>query len=45
MGLLYDHWIGALVIFGLAAQLTSAGMFFWLKKPLGEAIAANAANV
>jgi MFS family permease len=45
MGLLYDHWIGALVIFGLAAQVTAAGMFFWLKKPLGEAISANAANV
>ena len=44
MGLLYDHWIGSLVIFGLAAQVTAAGMFFWLKKPLGEAIAANAAN-
>jgi MFS family permease len=44
MGLLYDHWIGSLVIFGLAAQITAAGMFFWLKKPLGEAIAAQAAN-
>jgi predicted MFS family arabinose efflux permease len=41
MGLLYDHWVGALVIFGLIAQLTAAGMFFWLRKPLGEAIAAN----
>ena len=41
MGLLYDHWIGALVIFGLVAQLTAAGMFFWLRKPLGVAIAAN----
>jgi MFS family permease len=41
MGLLYDRWIGALVLFGLAAQITAAGMFFWLKKPLGKAIAAN----
>ena len=39
MGLLYDHWIGSLVIFGLAAQITAAGMFFWLRKPLGAAIA------
>jgi MFS family permease len=44
MGLLYDHWIGALVLFGLAAQLTAAGMFFWLRKPLGVAIAANEAS-
>lgn len=42
MGLLYDHWIVALVLFGVAAQVTAAGMFFWLRKPLGEAIAANA---
>lgn len=41
MGLLYDHWIVALVIFGLIAQTTAAAMFFWLKKPLGAAIAAN----
>ena len=41
MGLLYDHWIGSLVIFGLAAQITAAGMFFWLRKPLGAAIAEN----
>jgi predicted MFS family arabinose efflux permease len=41
MGLLYDHWIGALVIFGLIAQMIAAGMFFWLRKPLGAAIAAN----
>jgi MFS family permease len=41
MGLLYDHWLGALVAFGLTAQLIAAGMFFWLRKPLGEAIAAN----
>ena len=42
MGLLYDHWIGSLVIFGLAAQITAAGMFFWLRKPLGAAIATTA---
>jgi MFS family permease len=41
MGLLYDHWVGALVLFGLAAQVTAAGMFFWLRKPLGKAIAEN----
>lgn len=41
MGLLYDHWVVALVLFGMAAQVTAAGMFFWLRKPLGEAIAAN----
>jgi MFS family permease len=41
MGLLYDHWIGSLVIFGLAAQIAAAGMFFWLRKPLGAAIAEN----
>ncbi len=41
MGLLYDHQLGALVAFGLTAQLIAAGMFFWLRKPLGEAIAAN----
>lgn len=41
MGLLYDHWIVALVIFGLVAQITAAGMFFWLRKPLGAAIALN----
>jgi MFS family permease len=41
MGLLYDHWIGSLVIFGLLAQTAAAGMFFWLRKPLGAAIAEN----
>jgi MFS family permease len=41
MGLLYDHRIVALVLFGMAAQVTAAGMFFWLRKPLAEAIAAN----
>jgi MFS family permease len=41
MGLLYDHWIGSLVIFGMIAQITAAGMFFWLRKPLAAAIAEN----
>jgi len=41
MGLLYDHWVGSLVIFGMVAQITAAGMFFWLRKPLGAAIAEN----
>jgi MFS family permease len=41
MGFLYGHSIVALVAFGLAAQLVAAGMFFWLRKPLGEAIAEN----
>ncbi len=37
MGLLYDHSLLALVIFGIAAQLIAAGMFVWLKRPLAEA--------
>jgi MFS family permease len=37
MGLLYDHSLVALVAFGIAAQLVSAGMFVWLKRPLAEA--------
>lgn len=41
MGLLYDHQVGFLVAFGLTAQIIAAAMFFWLRKPLGEAIAAN----
>jgi MFS family permease len=41
MGLLYDHWVGSMVIFGVVAQITAAGMFFWLRKPLGAAIAEN----
>ena len=34
MGLLYDHSLIALVIFGIAAQFVAAGMFFWLSRPL-----------
>ncbi len=41
MGLLYDHSIMALVIFGVTAQIGAAVMFFRLRKPLGVAIAAN----
>src|SRR6185312_8389196 len=41
MGLLYDHQVGFLVAFGITAQLIAAAMFFWLRKPLGAAIAEN----
>ena len=34
MGLLYDRSIVALVIFGIAAQVTSGILFIWLRKPL-----------
>lgn len=37
MGLLYDHSIPALVIFGVAAQLAAAIMFFRLRGPLAAA--------
>jgi hypothetical protein len=37
MGLLYDHSLMALVVFGIVAQLLAAGMFVWLKKPLAAA--------
>lgn len=37
MGLLYDHSLMALVVFGVAAQLVAAGMFVWLRKPLAAA--------
>ena len=40
MGLLYDHSITALVVFGMAAQLAAAVWFFGLRKPLAEAAAA-----
>lgn len=39
MGLLYAHSLIALVAFGMLAQLGSAAMFLWLRKPLDEAIA------
>ena len=41
MGLMYSHSLLGLVIFGVTAQLIAAGMFFWIRKPLGVAIAAN----
>jgi MFS family permease len=34
MGLLYDHSLMALVVFGIAAQLVAAGMFIWLSRPV-----------
>jgi len=37
MGLLYDHSIPALVVFGILAQIVSAVMFFTLRKPLAAA--------
>lgn len=39
MGLLYDHSILALVLFGVAAQLAAAAMFLWLRRPLKLAAA------
>ena len=43
MGLLYDHSVMALVVFGVVAQLAAAVMFFRLRAPLAEAAAAAAA--
>ncbi len=37
MGLLYDHSLMVLVVFGVAAQLVAAGTFVWLRKPLAAA--------
>jgi predicted MFS family arabinose efflux permease len=37
MGLLYDHSVMALVVFGVAAQFASAAMFFSLRTPLAAA--------
>src|SRR5205807_8556933 len=37
MGLLYDHSLIALVIFGMVVQLIAAAVFFWLGGPLAEA--------
>jgi MFS family permease len=44
MGLLYDHSLVALVVFGLLFQVASAVMFYWLRGPLAEAAAAEAAT-
>jgi len=43
MGLLYDHSVMALVVFGVVALLAAAVMFFRLRAPLAEAAAAAAA--
>ena len=40
MGLLYDHSLTAVVIFGVASQLIAGVMFFGLRRPLAEAAAA-----
>lgn len=40
MGVLYDHALPVLVIFGVAMQFAAALMFFRLRKPLAEAAAA-----
>jgi MFS family permease len=37
MGLLYDHSLMALVVFGVVAQFAAAAMFFWLRTPLAAA--------
>jgi len=37
MGLLYDRSVMALVLFGVGAQIASAVLFFWLRKPLAAA--------
>ena len=39
MGLLYDHSLVALVLFGVLAQLAAALLFFRLRKPLAAAVA------
>ena len=36
MGVLYDYSLIALVIFGVVAQLGSAALFVWLRRPLEE---------
>jgi MFS family permease len=36
MGVLYDYSLLALVIFGVVAQLGSAVLFVWLRRPLVE---------
>ena len=40
MGLLYDHSLMALVVFGVVAQLAAAVFFFRLREPLAAAITA-----
>src|SRR6266704_314583 len=36
MGLLYDHSLVALVVFGISAQLAAAVLFIWLRRPLAK---------
>jgi MFS family permease len=36
MGVLYDRSLMALVVFGIVVQLISAGIFVWIKRPLGQ---------
>jgi MFS family permease len=38
MGMLYDYSLMALVVFGIAAQLIAAILFFWLRRPLAAAM-------
>src|SRR5712692_2535361 len=38
MGVLYDHSVMALVVFGVTAQLLAAAMFFWLRAALAAAV-------
>ena len=40
MGVLYDFSLLALVVFGIAAQLAAAIVFFWLKRPLSKSASA-----
>ena len=37
MGVLYDYSLVALVVFGVASQLVSAALFFWMRRPLAVA--------
>jgi len=42
MGLLYDFSLLALVVFGLLAQVVSAAVFIWLRRPLAAASSTSA---
>lgn len=37
MGILYDHSVTALVVFGMIAQVAAAVVFFTLRQPLAAA--------
>ena len=41
MGMLYDYSLFALVVFGIAAQVIAAALFFWLRRPLEAVKAGN----